>query len=725
MTAPPGISPPVAPRHPVVIEAHGRTRHDDWAWLRDRHDPAVLAHLRAENAYTEASMAHLSATWEALFEEMRARIVETDLSVPVRKGPWWYYARTLEGAEYPIHCRLPAEGAGRDPSVPPLLSLAERGTGGPPVAPAPDEEVLLDENELSGADGFLDVVNVAVSSDHGLLCYATDTTGDERFTLRFRRLGGGGELDDHIDGTSYGVAWARDNATVFYTVPDAANRPFQLWRHRMGTHRSGDVLVYEEPDERFHLGVSRTKDEALVLVELHSRVTSEVLMIPADEPAREPQVVQPRVQGIEYSVEHHTGTLVLLTNAGAENFRVLAAPVEGGESRRWHEVVAHRPAVRIDGLDVFAGHLVLFERREGVSRIRVVALPSNATWEQELPEGYLVDSPEMPSASWGGPNVEFSSTTLRYEYSSLVTPRSVFDLDVRDGSSVLRKRQPVLGGYDSDAYRTARLWATAPDGTRVPVSIVHAASVSPDGTAPCLLYGYGSYEYCIDPVFSSLRLSLLERGFVFAIAHVRGGGELGRRWYEDGKLLHKPNTFSDFVACGRMLVDAGWSDPARLVARGGSAGGLLMGAAANQAPELFRAMVAEVPFVDCLNTMCDPTLPLTVIEWEEWGNPVADSEVYRVMAGYTPYENVRAAPYPDMLVTAGLEDPRVGFWEPAKWVQRLRAENPGVRVLLKTELDAGHAGPSGRYKAWRDEAFVVAFVLDVVGLAPVPSSAIA
>jgi oligopeptidase B len=723
MPARPGIPPPVAPRRPVVIEAHGRTRHDDWAWLRDRHDPSVLAHLRAENAHTDASMAHLAATCGALFDEMKARIVETDLSVPVRKGPWWYYSRTLEGAEYPIHCRLPVAGPGRHPSVPPFLSDSGPGPGGTGGAPAPDEEVLLDENELAGADGFLDVVNVAVSSDHSLLCYATDTTGDEHFTLRFRRLAGGGELDDRIDGTSYGVAWASDNATVFYTVPDAANRPFQLWRHRMGTDRSGDVLVYEEPDERFHLGVSRTKDERLVLVELHSRVTSEVLMIPADDPAHEPQVVQPRVQGIEYSVEHHLGSLVLLTNDRAENFRVLAAPLEGGDPRRWREVVPHRPSVRIDGLDVFAGHLVLFERREGVSRIRVVALPAAAAWDEELPEGYLVDSPEMPSASWGGPNVEFSSTTLRYEYSSLVTPRSVFDLDVRDGSSVLRKRQPVLGGYDPDAYRTQRLWATAPDGTRVPVSIVHAASVSPDGTAPCLLYGYGAYEYCIDPVFSSLRLSLLERGFVFAIAHVRGGGELGRHWYDEGKLLHKPNTFSDFVACARMLVDTGWSDQGRLVARGGSAGGLLMGAAVNRAPELFRAIVAEVPFVDCLNTMSDPTLPLTVIEWEEWGNPITDAEVYRVMAGYTPYENVRAAPYPDMLVTAGLEDPRVGFWEPAKWVQRLRAENPEVRVLLKTELDAGHAGPSGRYKAWRDEAFVVAFVLDAVGLAPVSSPA--
>ena len=721
----------------MVVEAHGHSRTDDWAWLRDRHDPAVLAHLRAENAYTEAALAHLAGTRDALYAEMKARIVETDLAVPVRKGPWWYYGRTVEGLEYPIHCRLPVAGGGRDPSAPPLPErvgdaaedddpagrnhAADDRAGAPPW---PDEEVVLDENTLAGADGYLDVVNVAVSPDHSLLTYGTDTSGDERFTLRVRALAGGDDLEDRIEGTSYGVAWANDNATVFYTLPDAANRPYQLWRHRLGSDRSGDVLVLEELDERFHLGVGRTKDDAFIVVELHSRVTSEAWLIAADEPLGEPRLVEARVQGIEYSVDHHDGTLLLLTNDDAENFRVMAAAVEtedGSSPRHWQQVVAHRPSVRLEGLEVFAGHLVLYERRDAVPRIRVVPLSSPPRWDTELPEGYLVASPETPSASWGGPNAEFAATSLRYEYSSLVTPRSVFDLDLRDGSAVLRKRQPVLGGYDPDAYATARLWANAPDGTRVPMSIVHSRSVTPDGSAPCLLYGYGSYEYCIDPVFSSLRLSLLERGFVFAIAHVRGGGELGRRWYEEGKLLDKPNTFSDFVACARGLVDAGWTTAERLVARGGSAGGLLMGAVANQAPELFRAIVAEVPFVDCLNTMCDPTLPLTVIEWEEWGNPIEDAEIYGVMARYTPYENIRTAPYPDMLVTAGLEDPRVGYWEPAKWVQRLRAESPRSRVLLKTELDAGHAGPTGRYQAWRDEAFILSFVLDAVGLAPVPT----
>ncbi len=373
--------------------------------------------------------------------------------------------------------------------------------------------------------------------------------------------------------------------------------------------------------------------------------------------------------------------------------------------------------MRLEGLDVFARHLVAYERLDANPRVRVVALPDEAPWQGPLPEGAYIPIAETPSATWGGPNPEFASATLRYDYSSLITPRSIFDLDMDSGKSVLRKQQPVLGGYDPAAFATERLWATAPDGVRIPISVVHRGDVALDGTAPCLLYGYGAYEHSVDPVFSTFRLSLLERGFVFAIAHVRGGGELGRRWYEEGKLLAKPNTFTDFVACAHHLVDTGWTSPERLVARGGSAGGLLIGAVANLAPHCFGAMVAEVPFVDCLTTMLDETLPLTVIEWEEWGNPGTDPEVYAVMKSYSPYDNVRPVRYPAMLVTAGLEDPRVGYWEPTKWVQKLRAADPANDVVFKVELTAGHAGPSGRYDAWRDAAFVLAFVLDALGLA--------
>jgi oligopeptidase B len=699
--------PPVAPRRPTILEAHGDRRVDDWFWLRHRDDPEVLPHLRAENAFTERQTAHLDGLRESLFTEIKARIVETDLSVPVRKGPWWYYERTVEGRDYAIHCRLPVDGAGNETSAPPSL----------PSEAGPDEHVLLDENVLAETHGYLDVANLAVSPGHTRLAYATDTTGDEHFTLRVRDLRSGEDLADIIEGTSYGVAWANDDTTIFYTRPDAANRPHELWSHRVGSPADEDRLVLEEADERFHLGVGRTKDGEWVVVEMHSRVTSEIWVIPAAQPGADPTVVEPRTQGVEYGLEHHGGEFLLLTNDDAENFRVVATPAHNPSRQTWRELIPHRADVRIEGLDVFARHVVSYERREGMPRIRVISLPEDSPrWDRELPEGYLVPCPETPSASWGGPNPEFTSRTLRYEYSSLVTPRSVYDLDLDGAASLLRKRQPVLGGYDPAAYSTERAWATAPDGTEVPLSIVCRRDLRRDGTAPCLLYGYGSYEYSIDPVFSSLRLSLLDRGFVFAIAHVRGGGELGRRWYEDGKLLAKPNTFTDFVACARTLVEDRWTAPDRLVARGGSAGGLLVGAVANLAPELFRAMVAEVPFVDCLSTMLDDTLPLTVIEWEEWGNPGADPAVYKVMKEYSPYDNVQATRHPDLLVTAGLEDPRVGYWEPAKWVQKLRVESPGGRVLLKTELDAGHAGPSGRYEAWREEAFVLAFVLDAVGL---------
>jgi len=700
----------------MVLEAHGDRRVDDWFWLRQRDDPEVLALLRAENDFTERQMAPLAGLRDTLFDEIKARIVETDLSVPVRKGPWWYYERTVEGLDYPVHCRLPVQAPGRDPLTPPVPP-EPAGPGAAPVAPWPDEQVVLDENELAGTSAYLDVANIAVSPGHRRLVYGIDTTGDERFTLRVRDLELGADLDDVIEATSYGVAWSDDESTLFYTRPDAANRPHQLWRHRIGTARDTDVLVVEEPDERFHLGVGRTKDGAYVLVEMHSRVTSEVHAIASTAPESAPRVIEPRRQGVEYGVEHHDGTFLLLTNDGAENSRVVATSALDPGRHDWREVVPHRPDVRLEGLDVFAAHVALYERRQGALRIRVVALPAGpGRWGGELPEGSLVPCPETPSASWGGPNPEFDTTTLRYEYSSLVTPRSVYDLDMDSGRAVLRKRQPVLGGYDPARYATTRVWALSPDGARVPVSVVARGDVPRDGSAPCLLYGYGSYEQSIDPVFSSVRLSLLDRGVVFAIAHVRGGGELGRRWYEEGRMLAKPNTFSDFVACARALVTEGWTSPDRLVARGGSAGGLLMGAVTNVAPELFRAVVAEVPFVDCLTTILDDSLPLTVIEWEEWGNPVADPLVYAVMKAYAPYDNVRPGPHPELLVTAGLEDPRVGYWEPTKWVQKLRAADPDGRVLLKVELDAGHAGPSGRYQAWRDEAFVLSFVLGAVGI---------
>ncbi len=712
--------PPAAERRPVELRAHGDVRVDDWYWLRDRDDPEVIAHLEAENAYTEAVTAHTGGLRQALFEEMVARIEETDLSVPSRKGPWLYYSRTVEGSSYAIHCRRPAGG---DDALPGAGAGADRPV---PAVPA-DEQVILDENALAAGHDYFALGNLSVSPDHRWMAYSTDTTGGERYTMRFRDLTTGRESAEWLDDTSYGVAWANDNITVFFVRVDEAMRPYRLWRHRVGTDPGGDVLVHEEPDERYYLGVGRTKDDRFVLMGLDSKVTSEYRVLDADDPEGRFSVVEPRRQGIEYSVDHdrgdpdrgRPGRFLIVTNDGAEDFRLMEAPDDDPGRGSWSEVIPGRPGVRLDAVDPFAGHLVVFEREDGETRIRVV----DAATGTSTP----VAQPETPSTVWAGANPEYDATVLRYEYTSMVTPRSVFDLDLVTGESVLRKRQPVLGDFDPARYRTERRWAAAGDGTRVPLSLVYRPDLVRPGEggdgSPCLLYGYGSYEASMDPVFSSLRLSLLDRGMVFAIAHVRGGGEMGRHWYEEGKYLAKPNTFTDFVACARMLVDEGWTAPDRLVARGGSAGGLLMGAVANLAPDLFRAIVAEVPFVDCLTTILDETLPLTVLEWEEWGNPVEDPEVYAVMKAYSPYDNVRSTDddgrpvrYPDILATGGLSDPRVGFWEPAKWVAKLRAANPENRVLLKTEMGAGHAGPSGRYDAWRDEAFVYAFVLDAVGL---------
>ena len=702
----PGTSrptPPVPARRPVELEAHGDVRIDDWYWLADKEDPAVIEHLVAENTYTEAVTAATADLRDQLFKEMVARIEETDLSVPARKGQWLYYSRTVEGSSYGIHCRRPA------------------GTGDEAEG---DEEVILDENILAEGHDYFAIGNLAISPDHRWLAYSTDTSGGERYTMRFRDLDNGDESTESLGDTSYGVAWANDNATVFFVRVDEAMRPHQLWRHQVGTDPSGDVLVYEESDERYYLGVGRTKDDRYILCGLDSKVTSEVRVLSADDPGGQFTIIEPRRQGIEYSVDHdrgdpdkgRQGRFLIVTNDGAEDFRLMAAPDDAPGRASWTEVIPAREGIRLDAVDPFANHLVVYEREDGETRIRVI----DAVTGVSTP----VDQPETPSTVWGGANPEYDSTTLRYEYTSLVTPRSVFDLDLETGQLELRKRQPVLGDFDPNRYTTERRWARAEDGTRVPISLVYRTDLVTAGAgAPCLLYGYGSYEASMDPTFSSLRLSLLDRGFVFAIAHVRGGGEMGRRWYEDGKFLSKPNTFSDFVACARTLVDEGWTSPDRLVARGGSAGGLLMGAVANLAPDLFRAIVAEVPFVDCLTTILDDTLPLTVLEWEEWGNPVEDPEVYAVMKAYSPYDNVRsvdqdgeAVRYPDILATGGLSDPRVGFWEPAKWVAKLRTANPENRVLLKTEMEAGHGGPSGRYDAWKDEAFVYAFILETLGL---------
>lgn len=703
-------TPPLAPRRPHRIEIPGQEpRDDDWYWLRDRDDPEVIAHLRAENSYADAVLARSEGLQERIVEEIRSRVVETDADAPVRDGQWWYWSRTVEGLAYGIACRR--HDPERRLSAEEVLADARAGRGDL-------ESVILDQNELAaGSDSFaLGVFDV--SPDHRVLAYATDLDGDEKYSLRFRDLAGGADLPDTVDDVTYGSAWSADSTTLFYIRPDAAMRPFQVWRHTLGTDGSEDVLVHEERDERFFVSVGATRSRRFVVISSSSKMTSVSWSVPADRPGEAPSVVLPLEEGVEYDVEHAlwpgTGDVWLVRHNRREvdgsartDFALDLLPVGGGVSEL-RELIAHRPGVRLVDVEAFAAHLVVTERSEGLEHLRVIE-PGGTRDE-------LLDQPDAVYTLTGAANPEWDAASYRFGYMSLVAPPSTVEVDLSGGGRRVVRQQPVVG-YDPSRFRSERLWAEAPDGTKVPVSVVARADVALDGTAPCLLYGYGSYELTVDPWFSVPRLSLLERGVVFAIAHVRGGGELGRSWYEQGRLRSKPNTFTDFVACAEHLVATGWAAPGRIAARGGSAGGLLMGAVTNLRPDLWRAVVAEVPFVDVVTTMSDPSLPLTVTEWEEWGNPIEDPDAYRVMLSYSPYDNLTERAYPALLATAGLNDPRVGFWEPAKWVARMRSLDTGGRpILLRTELDAGHQGPSGRYAAWRDEARIAAFVLTELGV---------
>ena len=673
---------PVAHREPAVRELHGETVADPYAWMRERESARVLDHLRAENDHTDACIAHLDALRETVFQEIKSRIQETDLSVPARKGDYWYLTRTEEGRQYAISCR-------------------RRGAADGP------EEILIDGNVVAGDAEYFAFGLFEVSPDHRVAAYSTDYTGAEEYTLRFRDLETKNDLADEIPRTYYGGAWSKDARFFFYTRPDDAMRPHQLWRHALGSDASEDVLVFQEDDERFFLEVDSSRSGDFLFVTLQSKITTEVWMLDAAHPEGDLRRIREREDGVEYWVEHQRGPgdgrLVILTTLAAPNGRILEAPVE--DPGTWRELLAHDPTVKLDGLDAFRDHLVLWCRTDGMSGVKVIAR-DGAVSELEFDEPVrTVDASH---------NLEYDTATLRFEYESLVTPDSVYEQDLETGERKLLKRQPVLGHYEPDEWESLREWATATDGTRIPISLVRRRGAS--GAAPLLLYGYGAYEANSDPWFSAGRLSLLERGVTFAIAHVRGGGELGRHWYEQGKLAGKKNSFDDFNACADHLIASGYTAPEKLAARGGSAGGLLVGAAMNRRPELYRAVVAEVPFVDVVNTMLDETLPLTVTEWEEWGNPrLADQ--YRWLREYAPYENIRDCAYPRLLATAGLNDPRVQYWEPAKWVAALRDRTTGDEpILLKTEMGAGHGGPSGRYDAWRDEALVLAFLLDAFGL---------
>ncbi|GAA3473459.1 S9 family peptidase [Nonomuraea roseola] len=678
--------PPLAKKVPSERTHHGDTVIDEYAWLTNKEDPDTIAYLQQENDFLKQETGHLEELQEQVFQEIKGRTQETDLSVPSRKGAWWYFSRTQEGKQYGISCRVPAEG-----DTPPVVTTD--GT-------LPGEQVLLDGNELAGDSDFFSIGTSAVTPDGKLLAYSTDYKGDERFTLSFKDLQTGEKLADEISGVFYGGTWSADGTTFFYTRIDDAWRPYQVYRHTLGDSADNDVLVYEESDERFWVGIGLTRSEKYLVLGAGSKITSEVRILDADDPTGEFKVVRPRVTGVEYGIEHAGDHFFVLHNENAENFELATAPLD--DPGAWTPLIAHREDTRLLEVDAFASHAVVHFRRDGLTGIRILPYPLQDR------DAYEIEFPEPLYDVGPAGNPEFTTERLRLGYTSMVTPPSVYDYDLETRRLILLKQRPVLGGYDPGEYEQFREWATAEDGTKVPISIVKRKDAGKP--APTLLYGYGSYETSIDPSFSVARLSLLDRGFAFAVAHVRGGGEMGRRWYEEGKLTRKKNTFTDFVAAARHLKAIGWSD--RIIARGGSAGGLLMGAVANLAPEEFAGVVAEVPFVDALNTILDPTLPLTVIEWDEWGDPLHNADVYAYMKGYSPYENVEAKTYPPILAITSLNDTRVLYHEPAKWVARLRATAQGGPFLLKTEMGAGHGGRSGRYDAWKEEAFALSWIIE-------------
>jgi oligopeptidase B len=710
-------TPPVAPVRTTTREIHGRTRSDDYEWLRDKESPEVLAHIEAENAWTRRQTAHLADLRERVFEEIKARTLETDLSVPTRNRGWWYYGRSFAGKEYGASCRVPVTDP--DDWTPPRP--AEDCAADQPALPG--EEVLLDLDALAQGHEFFSLGGAAVSPDGQLLAYATDVVGDERYTIQVLDLRTGELLPDTVEGVIGGATWDRAGQHFYYVTVDESWRADKVWRHTLGTTQADDDLVHHETDGRFFTSVGRTRSDRFLVVASGSKTTSEYRLLDADDPDAGWWVFAEREEGVEYSLDHAVlggrDVLLVLHNATGPDFELGVAPVAPTGKQGWRPLLPHAPAVRLEDVDAFATHLVVHQRSEGLTQLRVLELGPEA--DEPVADDYLIsfDEPVYTVGASGNPG--FAQPTIRLGYTTMAVPSSVYDYDVRTRELTLLRRAPVLGGYDPADYEEHRLWATAEDGERIPISWVARRGARDAGPVPTLLYGYGSYEASMDPYFSIARLSLLDRGAAFAIAHVRGGGEMGRRWYDDGKLMNKQHTFSDFAACARHLVETGWASPETLVGEGASAGGLLIGAVANQAPELFNGLVAGVPFVDALTTMLDSTLPLTVTEYDEWGNPEADPEVYDYMAGYAPYDNVGDQDYPAILAETSINDTRVLYVEPAKWVARLRATAPAgdgrPDVLLRTETAAGHGGVSGRYKAWHDRAFTLAWILDRMGLA--------
>ncbi len=729
ISMPPLPQPPVAKKVRTVRTHHGDSVEDNYEWLREKDSADVVAHLQAENVYQEAVTARQEPLREAIFQEIKGRTLETDLSVPNRKDGWWYYSRSVEGKEYSIHCRVRAQDSGdrvadwAPPAVEPGIDIS-------------GEEVLLDGNVEAEGQPFFAVGGAATTIDGNLFAYAVDNAGDERFTLRIKDLRSGELLPDVIENVFYGIAFSPDGSRVFYTVVDDAWRPYQVKAHVLGTPVADDEVIYQEDDVAMWLGFELSADRRHLVLSIGCSEFSETRLLRFDAPEEGLRTVISRDERILYEAEPFlldsgldaggAGTpqerILLTHNKDAINSMVsLVDPAELDKplaEQHWDTVVAHSDDVRVNGAGVTATHLILSVRQDTIERVQVMTLAGLGTPAQG-PVLEPVFEEELFSVGVAGSDYE--APVIRMGYTSYFTPSRVYDFvlptaDRPAGVLLLRKESPVLGGYEPSDYVATREWATAPDGTRVPLSVLRHASVARDATAAGLVYGYGSYELSMDPAFGIPRLSLLDRGVVFVIAHIRGGGELGRHWYDDGKKLRKKNTFTDFIAATDWLAGSGWVDPARIAAMGGSAGGLLMGAVANLAPEKYAAIVAAVPFVDALTTVLDPELPLSALEWEEWGNPITDPEVYAYMKSYTPYENIRAVAYPKIAAVTSFNDTRVLYVEPAKWVQRLRELTTGSEpIVLKIEMDGGHGGASGRYVQWRERAWDYAFVADSVG----------
>lgn len=671
--------PPMARRVETTTTLHGHTRVDRYAWLRDdaRTNPEVLAHLESENAYTKGMMAPTEPLQERIFQEIKSRVKETDLSVPHRLRGHWYYSRTEEGKQYAILCRKANSLAGA-------------------------EQVYLDLNALAEGHDYFDLGDTDVSLDDLRLAYATDTDGSETYNMVIKNLVTGALEPDRIENMET-VAWAADGHHLFYSVRDAAKRPYRIYRHRLGAPQSSDVLVYEESDPRFNAVLTRTRDNAWIVVGSTSSTTSEWHVLEARQPDGALRLIAAREADHEYDLDHRDGTFFIRTNSGARNFRVVTAPAASPGRDHWTEILPGRPGVKVDDIDVFHDFWVAWERERGLSRIRVTRFDDGST--------HYVDFDEASYSVFASGNAEFATPVLRFNYQSLIQPAAIYDYDVVTRERVLLKRTEVLGGYDPEDYVTERILVPAHDGAEVPLTVVSRRGIPRDGSAPLLLYGYGSYGIPMDPTFSHARLSLLDRGVIYALAQIRGGGELGEEWHDQGKMMFKRNTFTDFIACAEWLITNRYTSERRLGIAGGSAGGLLMGAVVNMRPDLFRAALAKVPFVDVLSTMLDDTLPLTTGEYLEWGNP-AEAAAYHYMKTYCPYTNAAPQRYPALLVTAGLNDPRVGYWEGAKFVAKLRELKHDDNVLLlRTNMGAGHAGASGRYEAWKETAHDYAFLL--------------